>query len=229
MTIQARLSKHHLLLANERCGAAGRGDGSRRSLRRTPGRRFGPRKPALWCLTPRRTDQVVLSSGFIGEKLVEELQKDRIRRLRIAPMIIAQGFVSVQGNGGRAGKVPVYGVDSRFWRFHGVSVDRLRTAMCCSVQRFQRNCKGSRRNDPHSNAKASEYPWNPSTAARKKRREPSEPLYAPSCRENPSASSPFRRNRVTSLPCSFRSLCFSATSTWDRSQCAADFGPADAL
>ena len=71
-----------------------------------------------------RTDQVVLSSGFLGEQLVEELQKDpEFQNFGIAPLIIAQGFVTVQGNGGRAGKVLVYGVDARFWNFHGVSVD----------------------------------------------------------------------------------------------------------
>ena len=71
-----------------------------------------------------RTDQVVLSSGFLGEQLVEELQKDpESQNYGIAPLIIAQGFVTVQGNGGRAGKVLVYGVDARFWKFHGVSVD----------------------------------------------------------------------------------------------------------
>ena len=70
-----------------------------------------------------RTDQVVLSSGFMGEQLVEELRNDgQSKDLGIAPMIIAQGFVSVQGDGGRAGKVLVYGVDARFWNFHAVSV-----------------------------------------------------------------------------------------------------------
>ena len=88
------------------------GDSVRGSLRAMVQERLG------------RTDQVVLSSGFLGEQLVEKLQKDpESQNFGIAPLIIAQGFVTVQGNGGRAGKVLVYGVDARFWNFHGVSVD----------------------------------------------------------------------------------------------------------
>jgi putative ABC transport system permease protein len=74
-----------------------------------------------------RTDQVVLSSGFMGEQLVNEIRNDPASRepgaWGLAPVILAQGFVSVQGKGGRAGKVLVYGVDARFWSFHAVSVD----------------------------------------------------------------------------------------------------------
>ena len=45
-----------------------------------------------------RTDQVVLSSGFLGEQLVEELQKDpESQNFGIAPLIIAQGFVTRAG------------------------------------------------------------------------------------------------------------------------------------
>src|SRR4026209_1626000 len=63
-----------------------------------------------------RTDQVVLSSGFMGEPLVERLRNGpESKNWGLTPMILAQGFVSVQGNGGRAGKVLVYGVDARFW------------------------------------------------------------------------------------------------------------------
>jgi ABC-type antimicrobial peptide transport system permease subunit len=71
-----------------------------------------------------RTDQVVLSSGFLREQLVEEVRSDpQSRGYGFAPMIIVQGFVSVQGNGASAGKVFVYGVDERFWSFHSVPVD----------------------------------------------------------------------------------------------------------
>ncbi len=45
-----------------------------------------------------RTDQVVLSSGFLGEQLVEKLQKDpESQNYGIAPLIIAQGFVTRAG------------------------------------------------------------------------------------------------------------------------------------
>ena len=36
-------------------------------------------------------------------------------------MIVAQGFVTGQESGRRAGEVRVYGVDDRFWQFHGVT------------------------------------------------------------------------------------------------------------
>ena len=38
----------------------------------------------------------------------------------MVPLVIAQGFVTDQESGLRAGQVRVYGVDDRFWRFHGV-------------------------------------------------------------------------------------------------------------
>jgi ABC-type lipoprotein release transport system permease subunit len=70
-----------------------------------------------------RTDQVVVSSGFFREQLAEDLRSDtRLGGNAVAPMILAQGFVSVQSGGGRAGKVLIYGVDGRFWDFHNVSV-----------------------------------------------------------------------------------------------------------
>jgi ABC-type lipoprotein release transport system permease subunit len=71
-----------------------------------------------------KTDHVVLSSGFMGEHLVEDLRKESGIQ-GIAPMIIAQGFVSIQNSGGRAGKVLVYGIDERFWSFHGVMPEAL--------------------------------------------------------------------------------------------------------
>jgi len=71
-----------------------------------------------------QTQQVVLSTGFVREQLADDIQRDSsFAGGRIAPMILAQAFVSVQSGEGKAGKVAVYGVDERFWRFHGVSVD----------------------------------------------------------------------------------------------------------
>src|SRR5262245_48106030 len=71
-----------------------------------------------------RTDQAVLSSGFLSEQLVDDLRGDpQASAYGLAPMILAQAFVSVQETGARAGKVLVYGVDERFWSFHGVSVE----------------------------------------------------------------------------------------------------------
>src|SRR5688572_4007138 len=57
-----------------------------------------------------KTEHVVLSSLFVREQLAEDIQRDpAFTAGRIAPMILAQGFVSVQGADGRAGKVAIYG------------------------------------------------------------------------------------------------------------------------
>ncbi len=70
-----------------------------------------------------RTDQVVVSAGFFRESLAGDLGGDPEFPAffdGICPVVMVQGFVSVQGGGGRAGQVLVYGVDDRFWRFHGM-------------------------------------------------------------------------------------------------------------
>jgi putative ABC transport system permease protein len=71
-----------------------------------------------------RTDQVVLSSGFFREALAEDIRADETfaaSYLAICPMIVVQGAVSDQAGGLRASRVLVYGVDDRFWRFHGAT------------------------------------------------------------------------------------------------------------
>jgi len=71
-----------------------------------------------------QTEQAILTSGFVTEHLVDEIRNDpAFQNRQIAPLILAQGFVTVQGRGARAGKVLVYGVDERFWRFHRVNVE----------------------------------------------------------------------------------------------------------
>src|SRR5690606_4485859 len=35
------------------------------------------------------------------------------------PMVALEGFVTAQESGRRASRVQVYGVDNRFWQFHG--------------------------------------------------------------------------------------------------------------
>jgi putative ABC transport system permease protein len=42
---------------------------------------------------------------------------------RVAPLFALEGIVTHQGSGLRAGQVSVYGVDDRFFAFHGVSVE----------------------------------------------------------------------------------------------------------
>ena len=66
-----------------------------------------------------KTDRAVVSSGFFREALAGDLEKDRGVGAT-TPMIVMQGLVSEQGSGRRASRVNVYGVDDRFWTFHGV-------------------------------------------------------------------------------------------------------------
>jgi putative ABC transport system permease protein len=71
-----------------------------------------------------RTDHVVMSTGFFREELAADLQAHPAFASAftgVTPLVVVQGFVSDQESGRRAGQVRVYGVDDRFWRFHGVS------------------------------------------------------------------------------------------------------------
>ena len=70
-----------------------------------------------------RTDQIVTSSGYFREQLATDLRGDSAFGARfngISPMVVARGFVTNQTDGRRAGQVRVYGVDDRFWQFHGI-------------------------------------------------------------------------------------------------------------
>jgi putative ABC transport system permease protein len=70
-----------------------------------------------------RTDQIVVSSGFFREALADDLRADEAFKTAftsICPLIVVQGVVTDQTSGRRASRVPVYGVDARFWQFHGV-------------------------------------------------------------------------------------------------------------
>jgi ABC-type antimicrobial peptide transport system permease subunit len=69
-----------------------------------------------------RTDDVVFSTGFFRERLVDELKADRAFNDSFdaaCPLIVLEGVVSDQITGRRASAVQIYGVDDRFWRFHG--------------------------------------------------------------------------------------------------------------
>ncbi len=71
-----------------------------------------------------RTDLVVSSTRVFREQLAADISADEtagMRALATCPLVIAQGFVSDQATGRRAGRVRVYGVDDRFWRFHGLA------------------------------------------------------------------------------------------------------------
>src|SRR6185503_11014479 len=70
-----------------------------------------------------RTDLVVVSPTFFRARLADAIRTHpsfSSAFTGVAPMIIAQGFVTGQESGRRAGQVRVYGVDDRFWRFHGL-------------------------------------------------------------------------------------------------------------
>jgi ABC-type lipoprotein release transport system permease subunit len=73
-----------------------------------------------------RTDLVVASTGFFREALAEAIAGDARFSSTfsgVTPLVMARGLVTDQTTGRRAGQVAVYGVDERFWRFHGVDVD----------------------------------------------------------------------------------------------------------
>ncbi|MEK7406075.1 MAG: ABC transporter permease [Acidobacteriota bacterium] len=64
------------------------------------------------------TRQVLSSAGFFRESLAEELGA-------AVPVIALEGIVAGAGGGRRAARVQVWGVDERFWRFHGRHEHRL--------------------------------------------------------------------------------------------------------
>jgi putative ABC transport system permease protein len=72
-----------------------------------------------------RTDQIVLSAGFFRDGLADDLRSDDAFSksfASIVPMIVVEGVVGDQTSGRRVSRVAVYGVDDRFWQFHGVAV-----------------------------------------------------------------------------------------------------------
>src|SRR5215471_10779895 len=70
-----------------------------------------------------KTDEVISSRGFFREKLVDEIQADPRFGGTFAgacPIIVFNGVVVDQKTQRRASNVQVYGVDDRFWKFHGL-------------------------------------------------------------------------------------------------------------
>ncbi len=66
-----------------------------------------------------RTDHAVVSSGFFREELAEEML------LGSAPLVVFEGMVENERTGSRRAGVQVYGVDGRFWKFHGASAPEM--------------------------------------------------------------------------------------------------------
>src|SRR5438552_9653624 len=67
-----------------------------------------------------RADQVVTSGGFFREAFADALASD-LKSGAVCPLIAVEGAVTSQAGGRRASRVQVYGVDDRFWRFHGLA------------------------------------------------------------------------------------------------------------
>ena len=65
-----------------------------------------------------RTESIVTSSGFFREALADDLRATGAGTAT-APLVVASGFVTHEASGRRAAGVLVYGVDERFWQFHG--------------------------------------------------------------------------------------------------------------
>lgn len=63
-----------------------------------------------------RADQALSSAQFFREAVADTLASSG----RTAPLIVSSGFVTHEPSGRRAGSVVIYGVDERFWTFHGV-------------------------------------------------------------------------------------------------------------
>ena len=71
-----------------------------------------------------RTDYVIVSAGFFRERLSDDVRSANESPAALTgtvPLIVLPGMVTGQDSGRRAGQVRVYGVDERFWRFHGVA------------------------------------------------------------------------------------------------------------
>ncbi|MFN0087740.1 MAG: FtsX-like permease family protein [Blastocatellia bacterium] len=71
------------------------------------------------------TDWVIAGNSFFREGLAADLQshEDFGRAFQTAcPLIALEGVVTLDENKSRAGGVQVYGVDDRFWKFHGVAI-----------------------------------------------------------------------------------------------------------
>jgi putative ABC transport system permease protein len=66
-----------------------------------------------------RTDYVVSSLGFFREAAADDV-RSALKAVSAAPLIVADGFVTLESSGRRASNVLVYGVDQRFWSFHGL-------------------------------------------------------------------------------------------------------------
>ena len=73
-------------------------------------------------------DAVVTSATFVPETFTDELWTATgvsDRYAGVIPIVAVEGFVTHQPSGRRASGVQVYGVDDRFWTFHGADPGQL--------------------------------------------------------------------------------------------------------
>jgi putative ABC transport system permease protein len=75
------------------------------------------------------TDLVIASSSFFRDQLADDLTKQpqfaNQGFVSSAPLIALEGTIAHEKSGRRASHIRVYGVDERFWRFHGKNVRQL--------------------------------------------------------------------------------------------------------
>ena len=84
------------------------GDSVRSSLKRLALERLGA------------TDVIVTAPAFAREALADDLRHASGAIRSTAPLVALDAVVTHTPSGRRAGSVQVFGVDDRFWRFHGV-------------------------------------------------------------------------------------------------------------
>src|SRR5690348_8583050 len=70
-----------------------------------------------------KTDSVISAEHFFRENLSADLAGGK--PFSTCPLIAFQGLVTHEPSGRRSSGVDVYGVDERFWRFHGLTAPEL--------------------------------------------------------------------------------------------------------
>ena len=71
-----------------------------------------------------KTDHLIASTGFFRAALADDLQRQEAFRRSYGSavgLIAIDGLVTHGSNGRRASGVAIYGVDDRFWQFHGLT------------------------------------------------------------------------------------------------------------
>jgi ABC-type antimicrobial peptide transport system permease subunit len=72
-----------------------------------------------------RTDLVITAPGFFRERLADDLQSHDQYAANfnaVCPIVALEAVVMRDENNARAGGVQIYGVDERFWKFHGSNI-----------------------------------------------------------------------------------------------------------